>query len=140
MSAERVDPLAEAHWEHIQALVGEIVNTALLLPEFRDAPISYIVSRINPFLFEAIYAKGFAHKWEPGKRRPVPKYLRDLVFDRDKHTCVSCGHGGRPKNPLTVDHIKPVVRGGLTILENLQTMCHDCNQTKGRQYDDGIPE
>ena len=32
---------------------------------------------------------------------------------------------------MTKDHIKPKSRGGKDCIENMQTMCYECNQQKG---------
>jgi 5-methylcytosine-specific restriction endonuclease McrA len=64
---------------------------------------------------------------EPGWR------LRFLVFLRDRFTCKSCGKTPAldPGTQLHADHILPWSKGGETILENLQTLCHQCNIGKG---------
>lgn len=53
--------------------------------------------------------------------------LRALVLLRDGATCRMCGarpeHGVR----LHVDHIKPWIKGGETVIENLQVLCERCN-------------
>ncbi len=79
---------------------------------------------------------------EPTKRekraeadcREVRPGLRFKVFLRDHFRCVACGRS--PATHLNVelhaDHILAVVNGGKTILENLQTLCQDCNLGKGR--------
>ena len=38
---------------------------------------------------------------------------------------------------FTKDHIKPLSRRGPDSLENLQTMCWPCNQTKGSDWESG---
>lgn len=35
---------------------------------------------------------------------------------------------------MTLDHIKPVSKGGKNDIENLQTMCEPCNNSKGNNY------
>ncbi len=37
---------------------------------------------------------------------------------------------------LHVDHIKPVSRGGKSVMSNLQTLCEDCNCGKGNKYEE----
>jgi hypothetical protein len=55
--------------------------------------------------------------------------LRAKVFERDNFKCRRCGDGP-PEARLRLDHIVPFVKGGETILENLQTLCHPCNSSK----------
>jgi hypothetical protein len=66
--------------------------------------------------------------------REIRPGLRFKVFMRDRFRCLTCG-----RNPAThlnvelhADHILAVANGGKTILENLQTLCQDCNLGKGR--------
>lgn len=51
---------------------------------------------------------------------------RAAVYARDEHRCVSCGSDQN----LTIDHIQPRAKGGTSAIDNLQTMCRDCNQGK----------
>jgi 5-methylcytosine-specific restriction endonuclease McrA len=52
------------------------------------------------------------------------------IFLRDKKTCAYCGIKWR-KSELTVDHVVPLVQGGLWEWKNLITACRPCNQRKG---------
>jgi hypothetical protein len=69
-----------------------------------------------------------------GDCREVRPGLRFKVFMRDRFRCVACGRS--PAIHLNIelhaDHILAVANGGKTILENLQTLCQDCNLGKGR--------
>jgi hypothetical protein len=63
------------------------------------------------------------------KRKSLNNSLRYIVMKRDNFKCCLCG-----KSPATnvltileVDHILPVVKGGLNNLDNLQTICKSCN-------------
>lgn len=55
--------------------------------------------------------------------------LRFLVHRRDNFTCRACGRSPATELGvvLHVDHIVPWSKGGLTILDNLQTLCERCN-------------
>ncbi len=58
--------------------------------------------------------------------------LRFLVMRRDSFRCVQCGkspaiHAGVN---LVIDHVNPWSKGGETVLENLQTLCQECNTGK----------
>ncbi len=53
--------------------------------------------------------------------------LRAVVFERDGYACCYCGS----TDNLTLDHIIPLVHGGNSRPENLQTLCLRCNRKKG---------
>ena len=59
----------------------------------------------------------------------VNKSMRFDVLRRDNYKCRLCGASPAtdPKVTLHVDHIIPASKGGGSILENLQTLCSDCN-------------
>lgn len=69
------------------------------------------------------------------KPRTISLNLRVKVLSRDKFRCVFCG-----KSPaidvgtvLHIDHIKPFSKGGENTLDNLQTLCQDCNLGKSNR-------
>ena len=57
---------------------------------------------------------------------------RQNIFKRDGHRCQYCG----THEDLTLDHVVPKSRGGLTKWDNLTTACKRCNSRKG----DFLPE
>jgi hypothetical protein len=73
----------------------------------------------------------------PADRRKVPLGLRWAVIVRDRCRCVLCGRS--PATHLGVsldaDHIVPFSKGGRTIMENLRTLCDDCNLGKGSKLE-----
>jgi len=71
---------------------------------------------------------------DPRYNRSVPARLRQAVFKRDNFICRLCGFSG-PADALHADHKTPVAHGGLTVLENLQTLCVSCNLKKGGRRD-----
>lgn len=61
----------------------------------------------------------------------VPMALRQLVFDRARGLCEYCRSQAKYAiNPLVIDHIQPVSRGGQTIADNLALSCQTCNNYK----------
>ncbi|MGD7733664.1 HNH endonuclease [Propionibacteriaceae bacterium G57] len=68
-----------------------------------------------------------------GQRALMTARLRGWVKDRDGHACLQCGVSvaAEPHLLLEVDHIIPVSKGGLSVPENLQTLCWRCNRAKG---------
>ena len=65
---------------------------------------------------------------------PVPRRLplpltRRTVIARDLYTCQYCG--AQPgRGELTIDHVIPRSRGGMTTWENSVTACKACNHKK----------
>lgn len=66
----------------------------------------------------------------------VTRAMRYDVLRRDGFRCVRCGRGREDGVKLHVDHIKPVSRGGKSVMDNLQTLCEDCNCGKGNKYEE----
>ncbi len=65
------------------------------------------------------------------RRLPLP-LSRRTVLARDLYTCQYCGEQpGRTE--LTVDHILPRSRGGLTTWDNVVAACGPCNRRKGNR-------
>src|SRR5215203_183295 len=65
--------------------------------------------------------------------RRIPHQTRALsrknILMRDRNTCQYCGvvlYSGE----LTLDHVVPRSRGGLSTWENLVACCHPCNRKK----------
>ena len=63
-------------------------------------------------------------------RKTISPKVRLAVFKRDGFACVKCGANGKTSR-LEVDHKIPVSQGGSNELNNLQTLCMDCNRGKG---------
>ena len=68
--------------------------------------------------------------------RRIPHQTRALsrknILLRDRNTCQYCGDV-LPSAELTLDHVVPRSRGGLSAWENLVACCHPCNRQKGNQ-------
>lgn len=63
------------------------------------------------------------------RRKKINKHLRVQVLTRDRFKCRMCGRS-RDEVSLEVDHIIPVSQGGTDELQNLATLCRDCNAGK----------
>jgi 5-methylcytosine-specific restriction endonuclease McrA len=55
------------------------------------------------------------------------KITRRAVFARDEWTCQYCG----ARSNLTVDHVVPRSKGGMSNWENIVASCAPCNRRKG---------
>jgi len=68
-------------------------------------------------------------KKKVSKRNPLDSRLRHEVFKRDGYKCLECGATNKEKT-LHCDHIISVAQGGTDEMDNLQTLCDDCNLAK----------
>jgi hypothetical protein len=68
-------------------------------------------------------------------KRNVSDKLRYRVLARDQFKCVLCGRSpaNEPGVKLHIDHKVPFTKGGLTVIENLQSVCNHCNWGKGTE-------
>ena len=68
--------------------------------------------------------------------RRIPHQTRALsrknILLRDRNACQYCGII-LTAGELTLDHVVPRSRGGLSTWENLVACCHNCNRRKGNQ-------
>jgi 5-methylcytosine-specific restriction endonuclease McrA len=68
--------------------------------------------------------------------RRIPHQTRALsrknILLRDRNSCQYCGEV-LPSGELTLDHVNPRSRGGLSTWENLVACCHACNRRKSNQ-------
>ena len=51
---------------------------------------------------------------------------------RDKYRCRECGATNK-ETTLEIDHIVPVSKGGTNNINNLQTLCKECNRVKNNR-------
>lgn len=70
------------------------------------------------------------------ERQLLTPGLRYDIMKRDGFRCAICGRTADDGVKLHVDHIKPISKGGLTVPENLRTLCQDCNLGKSDKYDE----
>lgn len=66
-------------------------------------------------------------------RKQISQYNKTLnkLLHKYNFECVHC----KSKDSLTIDHIKPVSKGGTDNINNLQILCKRCNSKKGAKYD-----
>lgn len=82
-------------------------------------------------------SKGFKSSNAYKERKKMSPKLRRQVLERDNFRCVDCGTSPQndPNCILHVDHRIAVSRGGKSNINNLQTLCADCNTGKGVSMD-----
>lgn len=81
--------------------------------------------------YALVLAKNPFRKASRPKRIPLTPRARYRVMERDSFRCVLCGATASTENPLEVDHVLPVSRGGTNEPANLRTLCLECNRGKG---------
>lgn len=59
-------------------------------------------------------------------RGHIKSKRRKAIFSRDRWKCRYCGS----ETELTLDHVIPICRGGLSSNDNLVTCCRPCNRRK----------
>jgi hypothetical protein len=59
--------------------------------------------------------------------KAIPAKIRRQVFARDQNRCQNCGSN----HALQCDHIIALALGGETTVNNLRTLCRNCNLQKG---------
>jgi hypothetical protein len=97
---------------------GGLRRLAQRVADFQDGKIS-----------EAQLVERYVPEGRP--RRPISPKLRLAVMERDSFCCRLCGHSAKAHGvALEVDHIVPVALGGTNELDNLQTLCENCNAGK----------
>jgi HNH endonuclease len=86
-------------------------------------------------LIETLSQKIRFRKSAAGQRALMTSKLRSLITTRDNHTCRYCSVSlaAEPHLLLEVDHVIPLSKGGLSTLDNLQTLCWRCNRTKSNK-------
>jgi 5-methylcytosine-specific restriction endonuclease McrA len=57
------------------------------------------------------------------------------LCDIYNHVCLMCG---KPE-PLTIDHIVPLSKGGSNFIQNIQPLCRSCNSSKSNKTIDFRP-
>ena len=87
-------------------------------------------SLVNDYLELEKEIKSNSRRRMKKKKQHIPSSIRWAVWERDNFTCQKFGK----RNNLSIDHIKPEVKGGKIKLSNLQTLCVNCNSKKGIKY------
>jgi hypothetical protein len=110
--------------ETVKALAHELAAAAVPLWGWGDGEGGWV----REIIAEAFDDAGLSRSTTvTSTRKPLSAKVRRIVFERDGYRCRRCGGW----LDLHVDHIVPVARGGTDDLENLQTLCRDCNIKKG---------
>jgi 5-methylcytosine-specific restriction endonuclease McrA len=115
------EPLRIINWE--RAFVLFFQGKVEILEEYGS--LVHTVSR--QFKIPAVVR---LRRWVNLKRQtPIIRFSRANIYARDDYRCQYC-YQRFSERELTLDHVKPVVRGGKKTWENIVAACMRCNQKK----------
>ena len=100
-----------------------------ILPTFNK--LDYIFTG-NDEEIETLPNKIVKHK----SNRNIPLGLRYKILKRDGFKCLACGKRVSDGAKFHIDHKTPYSLGGLTEINNLQTLCSECNISKSNKFID----
>ncbi len=115
------EPLRVVSWQRAFILVFQ--NKVEILEEYFTS-----VNTVNrSFKIPAVIR---LRRWVNLKKQgPVIRFSRANLYARDEYHCQYCYKKFSDKE-LTMDHVKPAVKGGKKTWENIVTACIKCNQKK----------
>ncbi|MBQ9160843.1 MAG: HNH endonuclease [Methanobrevibacter sp.] len=70
------------------------------------------------------------------KHQKTKHFIKSQLINKNGAVCAICGQPIKDMKDCTIDHIRPISKGGLTIIENCQLSHKKCNQAKGSYWDD----
>lgn len=115
------EPLRIVSWQRAFVLVFQ--GKVEILEEYG----SFISTVSSQYKIPAVIRM---RRWINLKRQtPVIRFSRANVYARDEYRCQYC-YKRFSERELTLDHVKPVVRGGRKTWENIVAACIRCNQRK----------
>ncbi len=115
------EPLRVVSWQRAFTLVFQ--QKVEILEEYHEC-VATVSTR---FKVPAVIK---LRRWVNLKRKmPVIRFSRANIYVRDEYRCQYC-HKRFAERELTLDHVKPVVRGGKKTWENIVAACVRCNQKK----------
>jgi hypothetical protein len=107
-------------------------NACLKFIEYKSGAILDDASILKEKVKENLTEEG-RRKIDSQDLRTIPLKLRLKVLERDGFCCAFCGRSPATGKGvrLHIDHKLSFAKGGKTTLDNLQTLCYECNLGKG---------
>ncbi|MGI6368235.1 MAG: HNH endonuclease [Anaerolineae bacterium] len=106
-----------------RAVVLLLKNKAEIVEAAKERLRAARLSLPVPLVIRLVYYVRVPH-------RSVTPLTRRAVYLRDEGTCQYCGQP-LARHEMTVDHVLPRIRGGVTDWENVVCACQRCNTRKG---------
>lgn len=111
-------------------------NNRHLLLQFNWIIAQY-VQQLTSDMFDDEFQENSKYLQKDGqlKREPIPSWVQNAVFFRDRGKCCLCKKDLSGSVTLTnepeYDHIIPLKHGGVNDVTNIQLLCKECNREKG---------
>lgn len=130
----------EIYWEEVQHPI--LTPTVVVVTSYTSAKgrntyrkeERFEISDLKDVLKAAEKQNGYMQSREY-QRSLMTSALRYSVLKRDQFRCQICGASAADGVKLEVDHILPISKGGKTELNNLRTLCRECNRGKRDRFD-----
>ncbi len=123
---EELTKLEQQAKTDFKVLVRKAINSATIIHRWGDGHGGYLRELFEEAMVE-ILGDEPKNENKTSKKKKIASNIRKAVFERDKYRCVNCG----THLNLSVDHILAESEGGTLNMNNLQTLCIDCNRSKG---------
>lgn len=106
--------------------ITNVKNAVKLIAKMAAVPVENLDRELRPGYPVPSVIRLTRHNYIPHRGTTVN---RKYIYLRDKFTCQYC-YKRFSGSELTLDHIKPISRGGRSRYENLCTCCKKCNHYK----------
>ena len=108
--------------------------------KINSATTAKVTIRQTPSVKLAAYNRNPTKEEMRKERNKMNSALREKILSRDNYTCKKCGLSrcDEPHLALHVDHSIPIAKGGKTVETNLQTLCWQCNLSKGSKIEEEL--
>lgn len=127
-------------WE-VEKAKGSMPGDHLCTPVFSHDQVQRVLWDIEAdgedemfriqYLYPELANNRLHYEIKANPRKPISTQTKAKVFARDGFKCCSCGS----TELLQIDHIRPHAHGGSDEIDNLQTLCRQCNADKGAHWD-----
>ena len=117
---------------------GSWQNACLKFIEYKSGKVILVEEKGQPIIESTVKRsteKRFSSESWAKRTRTIPLSIRVRVLARDKFKCVYCGKSPAINSGtlLHIDHIIPFSVGGTNAIDNLQTLCEECNLGKSNK-------
>lgn len=120
-------------------IIGDVCNDILMDNEYPvnggfESQLKYLASHPLGKNVTNLFRIAWEEFLSSDRKRRIGNGIRFNVLRRDGYKCQICGMDANDGVKLEVDHKIPVSKGGGDEIENLWTLCFNCNRGKKDKY------